>query len=1013
MYFTQEDYKKIEKWLLQSTKKDTQFAEAATPLKGNETIAFVQEGKNVRASVKDIVDQLFLLGVSDFINISDKYDQTNIPLDQAIQLIPFRSRKAGQVITFFNEHNEWVIYQFTGTLRNQWNNLTLWKNVISDVQIGNVEPDYEDITGVKEGDKLILKFANKKYEPNNYSGLGRIYLRKNMIPITGQDGQKVLANVLTQSMLPSSNTIYHIQYDYDLNQQTLYIPNNSVLLFEGGSLSNGIIQGAYTRIDTVKGNVIFKNSINIGGTWNIEHIYDSWFEFDSSDDFISNHLINNIIALTHDDIVNHVHFEANRVYWFERPKVGPYNEGDFIKPDYWKVYLNEDNIIFSVKSNTHFIIDNELRMLGTSYGAYFIFYIKDKQNVSFTGKGLIYGDTEFHKSMPYTTGIPPFYGEWGHIFNIRGGSNFLFRDLTLGYNWGDCICAGPLTRQTLAGKLEITDSPKNVYIDNLKILYARRNGISIAAKRAQITNCYFEGNGNYMRGETNLGTPPRCGIDFECDHIDDFPFIGNEEVMMSNCTFKNNAYDISSTKANTRDYGKIAVTISDCTFESSLRLNQTFWIAFNNCYIPSITDAYDVWYYSNYLFFNNCNFGTLNPYYVLSAKDTLKEFNNCTYPEKVNPQEQLYINIAKNRAVKLELPLLMKGELELKAVVLNQVQNLTLASTFRYTIDGNSNSLRDYTIWGNPSSSQIVSSYNNIPVFSYVRRNTQTNKIEIYLTWGGNVNGAVVESTMVGSLFYNSNCRMVADDNGSYLNLDIQKSYIDVSQIPSDVIFPKNELYSLSTKANLPTNLQAKDNGRRFLQIDDKKTLIWDGFSGVYRTTDGFPMYKREGTFADMQQVASQLSNAEIGYPFLWTTGNSMVYWNGNGWVNEDGTLFDDVKILRKVTSSITEVSNMFLWNATFKICEDVDLHGGTLNMLANCTLDFQGGKIINGTINLNGTKVSGIVGDINNYIEATITGTYSQGQKLYDSATQQYKVWDGSNWINMDGTLSDSVVII
>ena len=69
MYFTQEDFKKIEKWLLQSTVKDTQFADAATPLKGNETIAFVQGNQNVKTTIKDFVDQLFLLGVADFLNV--------------------------------------------------------------------------------------------------------------------------------------------------------------------------------------------------------------------------------------------------------------------------------------------------------------------------------------------------------------------------------------------------------------------------------------------------------------------------------------------------------------------------------------------------------------------------------------------------------------------------------------------------------------------------------------------------------------------------------------------------------------------------------------------------------------------------------------------------------------------------------------------------------------------------------------------------------------------------------
>ena len=52
MFFTQEDYKKIEQWLLANSRKDTDFVGAATPLKGNETVVLVQNGKNVKTSVK-------------------------------------------------------------------------------------------------------------------------------------------------------------------------------------------------------------------------------------------------------------------------------------------------------------------------------------------------------------------------------------------------------------------------------------------------------------------------------------------------------------------------------------------------------------------------------------------------------------------------------------------------------------------------------------------------------------------------------------------------------------------------------------------------------------------------------------------------------------------------------------------------------------------------------------------------------------------------------------------------
>ena len=48
-------------------------------------------------------------------------------------------------------------------------------------------------------------------------------------------------NILTQEMISDSNTIYFIQYDYDLNGETIEIPAGSVLEFVGGSINYGTI----------------------------------------------------------------------------------------------------------------------------------------------------------------------------------------------------------------------------------------------------------------------------------------------------------------------------------------------------------------------------------------------------------------------------------------------------------------------------------------------------------------------------------------------------------------------------------------------------------------------------------------------------------------------------------------------------------------------------------------------------------------------------------------------------
>lgn len=112
-----------------------------------------------------------------------------------------------------------------------------------------VPADEEDITE-QNG---TLQLANKTYNKQSFSGLGRVYLRKNIV------GDK---NVLTQAMINKANTIYVIQYDYDLKGETLTIPENSVLNFIGGAIGNGTIIGNKTKVINL--NV---DRIVLSGTW--------------------------------------------------------------------------------------------------------------------------------------------------------------------------------------------------------------------------------------------------------------------------------------------------------------------------------------------------------------------------------------------------------------------------------------------------------------------------------------------------------------------------------------------------------------------------------------------------------------------------------------------------------------------------------------------------------------------------------------------------------------------------
>lgn len=94
-------------------------------------------------------------------------------------------------------------------------------------------PDDEDLEEVNS----VLRFKDRKYNPELASGKGYKILRKNWTKI----GSKMI-NLLTQDMINDSNTIYEIRYDFDLNGSAITIPKDSDLNFNGGRIINGIIE---------------------------------------------------------------------------------------------------------------------------------------------------------------------------------------------------------------------------------------------------------------------------------------------------------------------------------------------------------------------------------------------------------------------------------------------------------------------------------------------------------------------------------------------------------------------------------------------------------------------------------------------------------------------------------------------------------------------------------------------------------------------------------------------------
>ena len=104
------------------------------------------------------------------------------------------------------------------TLFNTINNI---KPVIINGNVTNAA-DEEDITS----EDNLLKFKDRTHVAGTNSGMGYVILRKN----------KTFAEQVIKA-----NTIYEVRYDFNLCSETIEIPENCTLKFNGGSVKNGTL----------------------------------------------------------------------------------------------------------------------------------------------------------------------------------------------------------------------------------------------------------------------------------------------------------------------------------------------------------------------------------------------------------------------------------------------------------------------------------------------------------------------------------------------------------------------------------------------------------------------------------------------------------------------------------------------------------------------------------------------------------------------------------------------------
>lgn len=811
-----------------------------------------------------------------------------------------------------------------------------------------------------------IQIADREYKPTEYSGLGYVLLRRNMI-----EGK----SILTQDMINLPNTVYEVRYDFDLNGNTITIPDNCVLKFEGGSLNSGTINFNNTvLVDLIN----FNNIITVGNIINNE-VKIEWFGGGiTKNDTINDIAFKAAIRLAYNSKISTIMLSSG-TYNISEPIVllermtlrGDTRLNTILQKTSNTTYKDIDCVIYLDKSEnyslnyTEYISITNLRIVNITntpiehaiYGN--IAPYTKIENIGITGTNI--GITIRASWLSEISRVNANVLKRG--INIDSTtSNTTTLKLSNIYVLGTSEYGYYLKSVTYSEMENLAlDQATNGIGYHLEYFTGSINGIGCeSTKLRTVVECVravVTMTGVNFWGQKDINTPTTndsmfklsaiCNITIESGNfsngtgsIVDIPtkFL----IMYNNCrlTLRNIRNNLNFTVKSTIDGNGTNVTIDDHekTFQTQ---NAIAYIGANNKAVQSLEG-------SNYNIGDgiDCN----NAIILNSSRLPTVRNSNGTNVEYFHPLENgtLILNNKPNE----------DGSIG-SVITSNLDEEVTFLGTVS-EINGNYFKMTSY-----------VPESNNKSTYIQIRTVLQV----------GSVISSVVEIIGSGIRLY-SGTEGISVGNKVSIPIPSKLGQETYSKIPLILpVLPGNE----PTQATAATPI--------FSIIND--IPLWRNASASgWVDSKGNLSQKYTGIFNERPNSAY----LKKGFKYYCTDLECFIIFNGDTWINEDGTLCSKVLY----TSDITSFTRN---NFTYKITTDIDLQGVTLTMPANCTLDFQGGSFSNGTIILNNTKVLPLGCNIEDYITATIDGSYKEGQILYDSVLKKMKLWNGTAWVNLDGT--------
>lgn len=826
-----------------------------------------------------------------------------------------------------------------------------------DITINNF-PDNEDLelyTIYQDSNNKIdaIRFKDR----DNSNGMAYKYLRKtkNMI--------------LSQSDFNQANTIYEIRYDFDLNGNTISIPDNCELKFIGGSLKNGTINFNNTLLS---GDIKIKT--NILGDIRNGDIYPEWFGavgdgiIDDSNAFltafeiISNSFIS-IDKFRRVGYTNTLVLNTNKKYYITSSLELNFASIN-IKGAGTLIYGGKNHCIKFTKC-TGVNIDISFIAKSDFADTYKVDWNDNPNRTAIILDGVRESNFKFDKIVGFTKGIVVTgdgnYGCYNNYFKLASMYN-LYKSIVIeSFNqyWpNDNVVEGGY----FIGNI---DEVANTIINSPTAIrsFIEINGDSIYPITSwKFKDCYFQGQLAVLTNGDNIVT----------------------KVFYANQYCKNFKFENIAIEDTTSSTGSV--------------------FHFNNDQCKDIEiDTID--YVDNY------NFNYLG--FISNDWNYLKRLHNITFKQREGLQEIYRINVSKYYEVPFRVEsstnddggILLSNDLN----PIFDLKNSKFVNRYNpnksFPISGNLLSVTKGQIYYydlKPAGNiRIIFMKSDYSVLTSNEYNSQTD-IDIFSNIG------ITLSTYQDKSYY-----ITGSTNGTNLTINMLNNtlikYIYVCSSNSTELIISQNKYSTAVKNFIFENNQYRNGG--FIINQNINSAMLTALTGdrIYNLYDN-----KEYRIINSGTKGLDLSDITVtaikGDSYITVTGNISKFKIGNIIIidnyqytirsisrqslyvtpsiqssvtnttvsfkklifedsdkNVDGTLLSKEVIVR----SIDEIT---LPNIIYKIVSDIDLNNTTLTLPANCTLDFQGGSFSNGTIIGSSTKLSG-----NIKLDTTLTfsGTY------------------------------------